>query len=261
MHAHYISQSEIPEGFAHNNVQKVIVVGGCLPDNTMLRLKKLMPNADICPRYGLTEVGKITSYNPKNPREKHMLSSKLGSCGRPVKGITCRIVDVKTEKNLSFNQPGEIRILSKSVMNGHYKMDSSSSFDSEGWLRTGDVAYYDEDFCFFYVERIKELLIYKGVHVPPACVERVLLTHPAVKEAVVFGIPHEVDGDVPAALVVLKNNLAAADTEDIRKYVNERVYEFNRLHGGLKVVEKLYYTPTMKVRRNYMKQLYLQEKL
>lgn len=58
-------------------------------------------------------------------------------------------------------------------MNGYYKRDSSETFDSEGWLRTGDIVYYDEDYCFYIVDRIKTMLKYKSWHISPAMVEQV----------------------------------------------------------------------------------------
>lgn len=235
-------------------------MGGRVQKAALLKLKAIMPNAHICPRYGLTESGQLLGFNPKSPKDQQLFQSKLDSCGRPVKGVACKIADVETEETLGFNQKGELRVLTKSVMNGYYNMDSSSSFDASGWLKTGDVVYYDEDFYFYVVDRLRDVLIYQAIHVPPAAVEQVLLTHPAVKEAVVFGIPHEIDGDLPTALVVLKDGIGA-DAEEIRKFADDRTDEYKRLRGGLKIVDRLYYTPTKKFKRSYMKQLYLEGNL
>lgn len=142
-------------------------------------------------------------------------------------------------------------------MNGYYEMDSSSSWDKDGFLKTGDIAYFDEDFCFYIVDRIKELLKFRSWHVVPAILESILLQHPAVKEAIVLGIPHDIDGDHPVGVVVLKQDSENLTSEDLEKFVAEKVDDRQRLIGGVKIVERLFYTPTGKVKRKYMRDLLL----
>lgn len=71
------------------------------------------------------------------------------------------MVDPETEENLGFNEKGELRLKTECEMNGYYKMDSSDAWDADGWLKTGDIVYYDEDFCFYVVDRIKEMLKFR----------------------------------------------------------------------------------------------------
>lgn len=146
-------------------------------------------------------------------------------------------------------------------MNGYYDMDSSSSWDNEGFLKTGDIVYFDEDFCFYVVDRIKELLKFRSWHVVPAVLEHVLLQHPAVKEAIVLGVPHDVDGDHALGVVVLKDDADGVSPEELAMFVEERVDDRQRLRAGVKIVERLYYTPTGKVRRKYMRDLLLRGEL
>lgn len=84
-----------------------------------------------------------------------------------------QVVDPETEELCGPNRSGELRLKSPMVMNGYFGRDSSDSFDDDGWLKTGDVVYYDEDSFFYIVDRIKEMLKYKSWHVPPAMVEKV----------------------------------------------------------------------------------------
>lgn len=86
------------------------------------------------------------------------------------------MVDPETEKICGPNQNGELRVKSDFTMNGYFGRDSSESYDEEGWLKTGDIVYYDEDEFLFVVDRIKDLLKYRSWHVAPAMLEKVLKT-------------------------------------------------------------------------------------
>lgn len=165
-------------------------------------------------------------------------------------------MDPESGQTLGFNERGELRVKTKCQMNGYYEIDSSTAWDEDGFLKTGDVAYFDEDFCFYIVDRIKELLKFRSWHLVPAVLESVLLQHPAVKEAVVLGVPHEIDGDHALGVVVLKEDAAEDVTGDVlEKFVEERVDDRQRLRAGVRIVERLHYTPTGKVRRKYMRDL------
>ena len=94
--------------------------------------------------------------------------------------------------------------------------------DEDGFLHTGDVGYYDEDEFFFIVDRIKELIKYKGFQVPPAELESILLTHPAIKDAAVVGLPDELAGELPLAFVV-KQPGTVITAEEIIEFVNGKV--------------------------------------
>lgn len=227
----------------------------------LLQLRNLLPETNILTRYGLTEVGLVTRFRPKSEKDMDMLRKKVHSCGLPINGMSYKVVDVETEKILGFNEKGEIRIKSKALTNGYYNASSASVFDADGWFKTGDVGYYDEDFCFYIVDRIKDVIIHLGDHVSPAALEEVILTHPAVKEAVVFGTPDEIDGYLPTALVVLRKTAKHVTSTEIKDYVDNNVDEIKKLRGGLKIVERLLYTPTNKCKRNDLKKLYLLGKI
>lgn len=98
-----------------------------------------------------------------------------------------QVVDPDTEEIRGPNEEGELRVKGLSIMNGYYNRDCSNRYDKDGWFRTGDVVRYDEN-CFFYVvDRVKEMLKYRGWHIPPAILELELSHHPAVKQSVVIG--------------------------------------------------------------------------
>lgn len=106
-------------------------------------------------------------------------------------------------------------------MKGYYNDEKSTraTIDKDGWLHTGDVGYYDEEGYFFIVDRIKELIKYKGYQVPPAELEAILLTYSGIKDAAVIGIPNEEAGELPMAFIVKEEN-ANIREEDIIQYVN-----------------------------------------
>lgn len=170
-------------------------------------------------------------------------------------------MDPENEQPLGFNERGELRVKTKCQMNGYFEMDATSSWDEDGFLKTGDIAYFDEDFCFYIVDRIKELLKFRSWHVVPAVLEDVLLQHPAVKEAVVLGVPHEIDGDHALGVTVLKEEASEVTEEELEKFVETRVDDRQKLRAGVKIVKWLFYTPTGKVRRKYMRDLLLSGEL
>nr|XP_023026911.1 luciferin 4-monooxygenase-like [Leptinotarsa decemlineata] len=233
--------------------------GAALSEKYIETLRDLLPGCFVFQVYGQSEVaGILTQFKTNQVRDCLYLHQKPRSVGVAVAGFKYKIVDTDTEIICGPNKPGELRVKSKFVMNGYFKKDSSESFDSDGWLRTGDVVYYDEDGCFFVVDRIKEMLKYKSWHIAPAVLEQILVNHPAVKEALVIGIPHEEDGDLPMALLTLNDNFREKITgQDIESYVEDKVPDRMKLRGGVKFLESFLLTPSGKVKRREMKNMIL----
>lgn len=145
-------------------------------------------------------------------------------------------------------------------MKGYYNADSSHCFDKDGFLKSGDVGYYDEDGCLYVIERIKEMFKYLSWHIVPSSIEAVLLEHPAVKEAVVFGIPADEEGEIPAACVVLHENHSNFDKKELLKFVEERVSDKEKLRGGITVLNVLPKTPSGKLIRNEVRNIVIKSK-
>lgn len=114
---------------------------------------------------------------------------------------------------------------------------TAECLSSKGWLKTGDVAYYDEDGYFFITDRIKEMIKVRGYQVAPAELEALLLTHPSIRDAAVIPVQDEECGELPRAYVVLKNDVLSQTTHpnenDIKEWVKERVAPMKRLDGGV----------------------------
>ncbi|KAF2892031.1 hypothetical protein ILUMI_14142 [Ignelater luminosus] len=250
-----------PEGIDTRSLKDINLGGAAILEDQMQKIREMIPGTRINLSYGMTEViGFLSCFNLNRPEDVVFADKKTDFSGKEIPDFSYKIVDVETEELLGPNQKGELRIKSDCLFSNYYNVDTPELYDSEGWLKTGDVVYYDDDECFYIVDRIKELLKVKSWHVPPALLENVLLTHPAVKAAVVIGIPHDIDGDHPMGIVVLKEDAGKVTAEEIEKYVEERVQDRQRLRAGVKIVDSIPTTASGKVKRNAIKKQYVVKK-
>jgi acyl-CoA synthetase (AMP-forming)/AMP-acid ligase II len=195
--------------------------------------------------YGLTETSPVTHANPEDPAR-----IKLASVGPPLPNTECQIVDPETGTPRGANELGELWIRGPQVMKGYWKRpaETARAITPDGWLRTGDIARVDEDGYFYIVDRIKELIKYKGLQIAPAELEAVLLSHPAVADAAVIPSPDEEAGEVPKAFVVLK---ADASAEELMAYVAERVAPYKKIRR-LEFVEQIPRSASGKILRRVL---------
>ena len=167
--------------------------------------------------YGMTETSPVTHSSP--PDQDQM---KLGAVGTAAPNTECRVIDPATGDELGPNQEGELWVRGPQIMKGYLNNPEATArtIDKDGWLHTGDIGYADEDGHFFIVDRMKELIKYKGFQVPPAELEAVLLSHHAIADAAVIPCADEEAGEVPKAFVVLRGEASA---EEIMDFVAERL--------------------------------------
>lgn len=131
---------------------------------------------------------------------------------------------------------------------------TAEMIDNEGWLHTGDIGYLDDQNHLFISDRLKELIKYKGLQVPPAELEAVLCTHPAVADAGVIGIPDPDGGEVPRAYVSLKQGSDVSPRE-LQRFVNDRVVAYKRLRGGVEVISEIPRSAAGKILRKQLKEI------
>ncbi|XP_076765643.1 luciferin 4-monooxygenase [Xylocopa sonorina] len=200
--------------------------------------------------YGLTETTLGVLMTPPE-------GGKLGSVGKLFPGLSAKVIPIDedgTSKPLGPHSVGELCFKGDTIMKGYCNNEAATAatIDKDGWLHTGDVGYYDEEYYFFIVDRIKELIKYKGFQVPPAEMEAVLLMCPEVKDAAVIGLPDEAAGELPTAFIV-KQEGSNITTEELHKFVNERVSSYKRLRGGIKFVETIPKTASGKILRRVLR--------
>ncbi|MEX1279519.1 MAG: 4-coumarate--CoA ligase family protein [Acidimicrobiia bacterium] len=174
--------------------------------------------------YGMTELSPVSHFTPPGEYRE-------GASGKLTPNTEARIVDPETLEDVPVGADGEIWVRGPQVMKGYLNNPeaTAATITPDGWLRTGDIGHVDEDGWFFVVDRLKELIKYKGFQVPPAELEGLLLTHPAVADAAVIGIPDLEAGELPKAFVVLKPG-ATATGEELRYHVAEHVAHYKQLH-------------------------------
>jgi acyl-CoA synthetase (AMP-forming)/AMP-acid ligase II len=167
--------------------------------------------------YGLTETSSALTLHP--PVEAGI---RHGSVGQLAPNTEAKVVDLATGQALGRDQDGELCFRGPQVMAGYLNQpqETAQMVDPDGWLRTGDIGHVDDDGYFYVVDRVKELIKYKGHQVAPAELEAVLVSHPAIADAAVVRIPDEAAGEVPKAFVVATTDLTATE---VMEYVAERV--------------------------------------
>jgi acyl-CoA synthetase (AMP-forming)/AMP-acid ligase II len=192
--------------------------------------------------YGLTETSPVTHTVPED-----LAGQMPGSIGPAVPNTECRIVDVASGEEVPDGEPGELLIRGPQVMKGYLNQPEATAqaIDPDGWLHTGDIALIDEHGGVRIVDRVKELIKYKAYQVAPAELEAVLLTHPAITDAAVIGVPDEEAGEVPKAFVVTN---ASLPPDEIRAFVAERVAPYKKLRA-VELIDQIPKTPSGKVLR------------
>src|SRR5213080_3507680 len=197
--------------------------------------------------YGLTEASPVTHANPDDPGK-----IKPGTVGPLLPGTECRIVDGATGADLDVEEDGELLIRGPQVMRGYLNNPeaTAATLDAGGWLHTGDIGHVDADGYFTIVDRLKELIKYKGFQVAPAELEALLCTHPAVADAAVIPIPDDECGEVPKAFVVLKGETSPAA---LIAYVAEHVAPYKKIRV-IEVIDAIPKSPSGKILRRVLKE-------
>jgi acyl-CoA synthetase (AMP-forming)/AMP-acid ligase II len=192
--------------------------------------------------YGQTEVSPLSHMSAEEDTE-----AGAGSVGYCLPGTECKVMDYVSGRELGPHEQGELWTRGPQVMKGYLNEPAATAaaIDPDGWLHTGDIGYADEAGHFYIVDRLKELIKFKGLQVAPAELEALLLSHPAIADAAVIPFPDEEAGEIPKAFVVLK---AEADDEEILSFVAERVAPHKKIRR-LERIEQIPRSPAGKILR------------
>ncbi|MFZ0173094.1 MAG: AMP-binding protein [Acidimicrobiales bacterium] len=203
-----------------SSVRTISYGGAPAPPELVRRIKQQFPSGNASNGYGLTETSSVTSMNSGDDYVR-----KPTSCGPPVPVCDVRVVG-PDGVDLPPGEAGELWIKGPNVVKGYWnKPEATAASFSDGWLHTGDVARLDDEGFIFIVDRAKDMVIRGGENVYSAEVEAALFEHPAVADAAVIGVPHEVLGEEVGAVVVLRPD-AEATADELRAHVAERIASF-----------------------------------
>jgi 4-coumarate--CoA ligase len=178
---------------------------------------------EVVQGYGMTELSPVSHTTPPG-------MFKPGTSGVTVSNTESRIVDPDTGEDQPVGGRGELWVRGPLVMRGYLNNPeaTAATVDADGWLHTGDVAVIDEDGHMTIVDRVKELIKYKGFQVPPAELEALLVTHPDVADVAVIGIPDDEAGELPKAFIVRAAGAEVAAT-DLQAFVAEHVATYKQI--------------------------------
>lgn len=224
----------VMDGYDLSSLEVVACGGAPISGSVIERFTKRLPNVQLSQAYGLTETtGGIT--RTMGPKE----SKVLGASGRLLSNYQAKIVDPETGLSLPPMKAGEVWIRGPYTMKGTYicidddeggstETSAAAVLDSEGWLRTGDLCYFDNEGFLFFVDRLKDLIKYKGYQVAPAELEHLLQSHPDIGEAAVIPFPDEEAGQVPMAFVVKQFQSTISESQ-IKDFIAKQVAPYKKI--------------------------------
>ena len=223
-----LSKHPVVDNYSIPNVRQIICgaapLGQDVADDVYARL-----GAPINQAWGMTELSPVGHMNPDPPESIDPTS--VGPC---VPNAESKIVDVETGEALDPHQRGELCQRGPHLMAGYLNNPEATvaCIDEDGWLHSGDIAFADENGYVWVVDRVKELIKYKGFQVAPAELESLILTHDAVADVAVIGVPDDEAGELPKAFVVPKDKeLEASDelAQQLQSFVAAQVAPHKRI--------------------------------
>ncbi|KDQ63365.1 hypothetical protein JAAARDRAFT_147605 [Jaapia argillacea MUCL 33604] len=222
------------------------------------QLTKVLRNSDLGQGYGMTETCTVVTMYPTAQK-----IGTLGSAGQLIPGCVARVV--KEDGSIAkIGEIGELVVRSPSNALGYFlNEEATRETFVDGWVRTGDEVYFNENAELFVVDRLKELLKVRGFQVAPAELEGHLMDHPDIADCCVIGIPDEFSGDLPLAFVVLDNKAAQRVAKDpteadkikasIIKYVADHKIKYKQLAGGVEFIGSIPRNPSGKLLRRLLR--------
>lgn len=209
------------------------------------------PQITFLQGYGLTETSPLALLNFRG-------SKQVASIGCPPPLTDAKVVSISdlTMKGLPANEQGELLIRGPQNMLGYLNnKEATDDMLVDGWLRTGDLAYYNEDGFFYITDRLKELIKVKGFQVAPAELEEILRDHPSVSDAAVVGVNDAVQGEVPRAFIVKKKDTNVTEKE-LQDFVAGKVAVYKQIKGGVQFLDAIPKNTTGKILRRELKLKY-----
>ncbi|XP_044477458.1 4-coumarate--CoA ligase-like 9 isoform X2 [Mangifera indica] len=208
-----LTKSELTKSYDLSSLQLLHSGGAPLGKEVTLKFKEKFPDVELIQGYGMTESGGVGA-GMRGPDE----ANRYGSVGRLYEFLEAKIVDPATGEALPPDEKGELWLRGITIMKGYVGDDKATAetFSPDGWLKTGDLCYFDSHGFLFIVDRLKELIKYKAYQVPPAELEHLLHSNHEIADAAVIPYSDEEAGQIPMAFVVRRpgSNITAAQVMD-----------------------------------------------
>jgi long-chain acyl-CoA synthetase len=207
--------------------------------------------------YGLTETtGGVVQLGPEDHDADGSRQHLLRSAGRPLPWVEMRIVDPVSGRDCAAGEVGEVWLRAPNVMAGYYNRaaETAATLMPDGWLRTGDGGYRDEEGYLFLTDRIKDMIVSGGENIYPIEVEEVLSQHPAISDVAVIGVPDERWGEAVKALVVRASG-SAVDADELVAFAREKLAGY-KLPRSVEFVSELPRSPAGKVLKRELRARY-----
>jgi len=231
---------------AHDLSSLTLIFSGAAPlDEALAVAASERVGAPVAQGYGMTEMSPVSHITPDDEA-----GVNPGSIGLLAPNTEARIVDPETGEDALPGERGELWCRGPQIMRGYLNNPTATRncLDEEGWLRTGDIVEVDEDGWFMVVDRLKELIKYKGYQVAPAELEALLVGHPQIADAAVIGVPDEDAGEVPKGFIVASGDVTP---DEVTAWVAERVSPYKRLRA-VEIVDEIPKSASGKILRRLL---------
>ena len=216
--------------------------GAPLPLAVQQRFEKIV-GCRLTEGWGMTETAPIGTFTPRAS------TGKPGSCGIPYPTTEMKFIDVADpEREVALGERGEICVKGPNVTKGYWKQPKATaeSMTKDGFFRTGDVGYMDEDGFVFIVDRTKDMLLCGGFNVYPRNIEEAIYQHPSVEEVSVIGVPDQYRGETPKAFVKLKAGATPVSLDEMKAFLKDRLGKHEMI-GAMEIRAELPKTPVGKI--------------
>ncbi|XP_047999158.1 luciferin 4-monooxygenase-like [Leguminivora glycinivorella] len=244
-----------PEGYEECDFscfETIMIGGSAVTADLIQEIKRKAPRAEVLKGYGMSEVTSLVFINEG-------LNPGSATVGKPMGCLQYRLIDVENQEDIY--QPyknGELWVKGPGIIKEYYRNPEATAeaFAENGWFKTGDMFYRDDNYNFFYVERIKLLLKYMNHQISPVELESTIRRHPGVLDVAVIGIPDK-RGDLPVACVVRRPRHYVS-AEEIEQLVKDTLAETKQLRGGVIFLDAIPQTASTKIHRRKLKEIAIQ---
>ncbi|KAK5978326.1 Acyl-CoA synthetase family member 2 mitochondrial [Trichostrongylus colubriformis] len=238
-----------------NSLRSMLVAGAPTDANLANHAKRKMNLKDLRQCYGMTELGGLCTLSPYE-------CEKIESVGAPLPGMLFKIVSWDTKQLCPPRTPGQLMVIGPQVAPCYFRNPKATAeiLDANGYVKTGDAAFYDETGNIYVLDRMKDIIKYKGTLVCPSEVELTLRVHPGVDDCAVVGRQDHVSGEVPAAFVVKNAAYPLLSSAEVRQYVSGKIPSFKELRGGVFFIPEIPRSLCGKVIRRQLRQFWDRER-